>query len=139
MGDLTRVTIDFESSHLLFPTIIACVLAVLGLSIVVRERGSILASGDHWARIFSNMDKVRFFGTIALTLVYFSLMVPVGDMWPNTGMGFLLCSIPFVFLTGVLFLHDRGLRPVASIAVVALVVPTLVWWLFTDVFFLTLP
>lgn len=139
MGDMTKVTIDFETSHLLFPTIVAVALAVLGLAILVRERRSILASGAHWAEIISTMDKVRFFGTIALTLVYFSLMVPVGDIWPNTGMGFLLCSIPFVFLTGLLFLHNRSLRPVLTVAAVGLVVPTLVWWLFTEVFFLTLP
>lgn len=139
MGDMIKVTIDFETSHLLFPTIIAVVLAALGLAIVVRERRSILASGTHWAEIFSAMDKVRFFGTIALTLVYFSLMVPVGDVWPNTGMGFLICSIPFVFLTGLLFLHERPPRQVATVAAVGLIVPTLVWWLFTEVFFLTLP
>lgn len=139
MGDLTKVTIDFSTSHLLFPKIIASVLVILGLMILVRERKGILASGSHWAHIFSKMDKIRFFGTIALTLTYFSLMVPVGDIWPNTGMGFLLCSIPFVFLSGLLFLHDATPRSVATIAAVALIIPTLVWWLFTEVFFLTLP
>ncbi|WP_422372697.1 tripartite tricarboxylate transporter TctB family protein [Hoeflea sp.] len=139
MGELTRISIDFESSHLIFPIIIACLLVALGFVILVRERKRVAASGRHWAEIMEKMDKVRFFGTIALTLIYFSLMVPVGDIWPNTGMGFLLCSIPFVFLTGLLFLHDRDARSVITVAAVALVVPTLVWWLFTEVFFLTLP
>ena len=48
------------------------------------------------------MNKVRFFGTIAITVAYFLLMVPVGNLWPNTGLGFLICSIPYVFLTGAL-------------------------------------
>lgn len=139
MGELTRISIDFESSHLIFPIIIACLLVALGFVILVRERKRVAASGRHWAEIMEKMDKVRFFGTIALTLIYFSLMVPVGDIWPNTGMGFLLCSMPFVFLTGLLFLHDRDARSVITVAAVALVVPTLVWWLFTEVFFLTLP
>ncbi|WP_265519963.1 tripartite tricarboxylate transporter TctB family protein [Nitratireductor luteus] len=139
MGDLTKVTVDFETSHLVFPTIIACVLTLLGIVIVIRDRRRIAASGTYWAEVLGKMDKVRFFGTIALTLVYFSLMVPVGNIWPNTGMGFLLCSIPFVFLSGVLFLHDRDIRSILTIGVVAVVSPTLVWWLFTDLFFLTLP
>jgi hypothetical protein len=66
-------------------------------------------------------------------------MVPVGSIWPNTGLGFLICSIPYVFLTGALFLHHRGLRDLIPVAVTAIVAPTLVWWLFTDLFFLTLP
>jgi len=139
VAELTKVTIDFETSHLLFPTLIACVLGFLGLLILIRERRSLAGSGAYWAEIFSKMDKLRFFGTIVLTLVYFSLMVPVGDIWPNTGLGFLLCSIPFVLLSGLLFLHEHGLKPVATVAAAAIVIPTLVWWLFTEVFFLTLP
>lgn len=139
MGDMTKVTIDFQTSHLLFPTIIACVLGLLGLAILVRDRRRIATSGAYWADILGKMDKLRFFGTIALTLIYFSLMVPVGDFWPNTGLGFLLCSIPFVFLSGLLFLRDRGVRSLLTVTVISLAVPTIVWWLFTEVFFLSLP
>lgn len=139
MGELAKVTIDFQSSHLLFPIIIGCVLAVLGLAIFIRERSRIATSGSHWRRIFTQMDKLRFFGTLALTLAYFSLMVPVGNFWPNTGLGFLFCSIPFVFLAGLLFMHLHTVRSVLVLATVAVLVPSLIWWLFTEVFFLTLP
>lgn len=139
MGQLTQVTIDFDTSHLLFPTIIAVVLGLLGLSIVIRDRARIAASGAYWRDIFQSMDKVRFFGALVLTLLYFSLMVPVGDIWPNTGRGFLYCSIPYVLLTGLLFMHDRTLRAIAPLAIVAVVGPIFVWWLFTYPLFLTLP
>lgn len=139
MGDLTRVTVDFETSHLIFPALIAIILLVLGLAILVVERRAIVGSGAHWRGIIDRMDKVRFLGTIVLTVIYFLLMVPVGDFWPNTGLGFLICSIPYVFLIGVLYLHHRGVRDVLPVAITALVAPTLVWWLFTDLFFLTLP
>lgn len=139
MGGLTQVTLDFETSHLLFPTLIAVLLALLGLAIAVRERKNILACGPYWTGIFARMDKPRFLGTLVCTLLYFSLMEPVGNVWPNTGLGFLLCSIPFVFCTGLLFLHERNLRNVLPLAAIALSIPTLVWWLFTDLFFLTLP
>lgn len=139
MGQLTQVTIDFETSHLLFPTIIAIVLGLLGLAIVIRDRARIAASGGYWVGIWRDMDKPRFLGTLILTLLYFSLMVPVGDIWPNTGRGFLFCSIPYVFLTGVLFMHDRSPRRMLPLVVVALVGPIFIWWLFTYPLFLTLP
>ncbi|SFQ11281.1 tripartite tricarboxylate transporter TctB family protein [Tranquillimonas alkanivorans] len=139
MGDLTQVTIDFETSHLVFPTIIGIMLALLGLAILITRRHEIAHAGAHWRGVFDRMDKVRFLGTIGLTVLYFSLMVPVGNVWPNTGLGFLICSIPYVLLTGLLFMHDRRPRKTIPVVVTALVAPTLVWWLFTDLFFLTLP
>lgn len=139
MGDLTRIQIDFATSHLIFPMLVGAVLVVLGLAILVTQRQSVLGSGTMWRNTFANMDKLRFFGTLALTIAYFSVMVPVGDIWPNTGMGFLLCSIPFLMLSGLLFMHERSPRNVLPLAVVAVVMPLLVWWLFSEIFFLTLP
>lgn len=139
MGDLTRVTIDFQTSHLIFPTIIAIVLGLLGLAIVFRDRTRIAGAGSYWRASWSAMDKPRFLGALALTLLYFSLMVPVGDIWPNTGLGFLLCSIPYVLATGILFMHERRFRHILPLLIVAVVGPTFVWWLFTYPLFLTLP
>ncbi|WP_158044791.1 tripartite tricarboxylate transporter TctB family protein [Skermanella pratensis] len=139
MEDFTRVTVNFETSHLIFPTMVAVILTILGVAILITNRRQIAGAGAYWRDVLGSMDKVRFFGTIVLTVVYFSLMVPVGDIWPNTGLGFLICSIPYVFLTGVLFLHHRSLRDLLPVAVTAVVAPTLVWWLFTDLFSLTLP
>lgn len=99
MGDLTRVTINFDTSHLIFPAIIGSILVMLGIAILITRRHAFAHAGRTWSGIMGRMDKVRFFGTIALTIVYFSLMVPIGYIWPNTGMGFLICSIPYVFLT----------------------------------------
>lgn len=139
MGEWTRVKVDFATSHLIFPTLIGIILLVLGAAILVTQRRSVLASGAMWRETFAKMDKPRFLGGLALTILYFSLMVPVGDFWPNTGMGFLLCSIPFVALTGILFMHERTLRTIVPVLIVALAGPLLVWWLFNDIFYLTLP
>ena len=54
MGFLTDVTIDFERSHLIFPTIIACVLAVLGLAILVRDRHRIAGAGAYWSGVYEH-------------------------------------------------------------------------------------
>lgn len=139
MGDLTRVSIDFGTSHLVFPILIGTVLALLGLAILITRRRATMAAGPYWVGVMARTDKARFFGTIALTIVYFIAMVPVGNVWPNTGLGFLICSVPYVFLTGLLFLHTRGWRDIWPVAVMAAVAPTLTWWLFTELFFLTLP
>ena len=139
MGEWTRVEIDFATSHLIFPTLIGIVLLVLGAAILVTQRRDVLASGAMWRETFARMDKPRFFGALGLTVLYFSLMVPVGDIWPNTGMGFLLCSIPFVALTGLLFMHDRSALKAIPVLIIAVLGPLLVWWLFSDVFYLTLP
>lgn len=139
MGPYTKVTIDFDTSHLLFPSLIAIVLGALGLAILIRDWRRIAASAHYWRDVLTRMDKVRFVGTLLLMLVYFFLMVPVGDVWPNTGMGFLVCSIPFVFLTGCLFMHERNVRSMIPVVLTALIGPTFVWWLFTYPLFLTLP
>jgi hypothetical protein len=139
MGDLTRIKVDFATSHLVFPILIGIVLLVLGAAILITQRRELLGAGAMWRETFAGMDKPRFFGTLALTIAYFSLMVPVGEIWPNTGMGFLLCSIPFVALSGILYLHERTMTKMVPIFIVALVGPVLVWWLFSDIFYLTLP
>jgi len=131
MSSWTAVSIDFEQSHLVFPTIIAIIVALLGLAILIRDRRQILQARKSWAALFGSMDKIRFVGTLALTLIYFGLMVPVGSIWPNTGMGFLICSIPYVFCIGVLYLHDRTLKAALPIAVLSATAPPLTWWLFS--------
>jgi len=139
MGDLTKVTIDFPSSHLIFPTIIGISLLILGVAIVATRWRRFGAAGAYWAQVLADMDKPRFFGAIGITMLYFLLMLPVGDFWPNTGMGFLLCSVPFLALIGWLFLHERSRGQLIALGIVSIVAPLLVWWIFGQVFFLTLP
>ena len=133
------VTIAFETSHLVFPTLIGVVLVLLGATIAWRRRAALVGSGARIRAAGAGMDRARLAGVIGLTTVYFLAMVPVGDVWPNTGMGFLICSIPYVFLTGLLFLHDRSPRRLLPVAAMAAVAPATVWWLFVDLFYLTLP
>lgn len=139
LSSILNPKIDFDTSHIVFPSVIAIALAILGLAIIIRDRKSILQAGAFWAKTFRYIDKSRFFGTLALTIIYFMLMVPVGDIWPNTGYGFLICSIPFVFFSGVLYMHKYQKQDLIVMGIIAVVMPTLVWWLFSNVFYLTLP
>lgn len=139
MESLTTVTIDFQTSHLVFPRLIGAVLALLGLAILATHRRAILSAPGHWAGIWRNMDRPRVLGALILTMVYFSAMVPVGDLWPNRGFGFLFCSIPFLMLNGLLFMHDRSAKSLMILGAVSLIAPGFVWWLFGEIFFLSLP
>lgn len=139
MEYFTNITIDFEASHLVFPRLVIITLFTLGLAIAVRDRKRLLASGEYWRRVLARMDKPRFLGSLTLTVIYFSLMVPVGDNWPNTGLGFLICSVPYVFFIGWIFAHDRKGRALLPLAIVSVIGPVFVWWLFTELFFLSLP
>jgi len=138
-SSILKPHIDFDMSHLIFPAIISIVLVLFGLAIIIRDRKSIMQSVAFWKKTFGNMNKLRFFGTLVATVIYFTLMQAVGDIWPNTGYGFLICSMPFVFATGLLYMGRYRQVPVLIMSVISIVAPTLVWWLFSDVFFLTLP
>ncbi len=97
ISDLLRVHISFDQSHLFFPTIVEWLLAVLLLAIAVVHGPELLAqwrSAGIRSRLASwQVDGRRLFGCLALTLAYFAAMEPVGRIYPNAGIGFLLTSI----------------------------------------------
>ncbi|MBT0959552.1 tripartite tricarboxylate transporter TctB family protein [Denitromonas iodatirespirans] len=143
ISDFFKVRIDFDQSHLFFPTIVEWVLVVLMLAIVVTH-------GRHWvarwretplgARIRAwEIDKRRLFGCLTLTPVYFAVMEPVGTIYPNTGVGFLLTSYVYGFALSWLFVHDNNRRKTLLMALNALVTPTVVWFVFAHIFRITLP
>ena len=143
LSEMLKVHIDFEREHLLFPAIIEWLLAGLALAIVVTH-------GRAWVAAIKakplgrrvgewRVDKRRLFGSLALTVAYFAAMEPVGSIAPNTGVGFLIASIAYVFTLSWLFVRDNDRRKTVAMAVNALVMPTLVWLVFAHVFRITLP
>ena len=85
------------------------------------------------------VDKRRLFGALALTLVYFAAMQPVGLLCPNSGIGFLLTSIVYGFALSWLFVHDLDKRKWILIASSSVLTPLVVWTVFSTVFKITLP
>jgi len=142
-SDLFKVQIDFATSHLLFPTIIEWLLAALFLAIVVVHGRGWLAAlrGSALRERMAGMqlDRKRFFGCLGLTVVYFLAMEPVGSLYPNTGIGFLLTSYVYAFALARLFVHDNTRRKTVLMILNALITPTLVWVIFAHVFRITLP
>jgi hypothetical protein len=139
IASLLKVKIDFATSHVIFPHIIEAILAILLVVILAVRWPRIVAavgSGPVWPL---GIDKLRFFGTIAITVVYFLAMPAIGDRFPNTGLGFYFASIPYVLAISVLYLHDWRPRPLAYALANAVIAPTIVWYVLANVFNISLP
>lgn len=142
-SDMFRVAVDFGTSHLLFPTIIEWVMAALGLAILVTHGPKWVAelrSKPFAQRMAAwEVDKRRLYGCLILTPVYFAAMEPVGSIYPNVGVGFLLTSYVYGFALSWLFVRDNSRRKTVLMGLNALITTTFVWFVFSFVFKITLP
>lgn len=146
--DLTQmlsVKLDFTQSHLLFPNIIQWLLLILlGLIAIVHGPQQRLAKARA-ARAAAApaqrkpVDGKRLGGLLALTAVYFMAMEPMGRLLPNTGVGFLLSSIPYGVALSWLFVHDPNRRQWMLIGASSVATPLVVWAVFAYAFKITLP
>ena len=142
-SSLLKVHIDFKTSHTFFPTIVICVLLFL-LALILLFHGipflRDLRSGKRRLTLrLGHLDKLRFFGTLVLTVAYFLLMDRVGRFFPNTGLGFLLVSIPFIFVLSLLYAHGVDLRKLFFITLNALIAPSVAWYVLAKLFNISLP
>lgn len=143
MENLLKVKINFAESHTFFPTIMFWVLLFLLLLIFLTKGIPTIRyqmSGKRKVSLsLEYMDKVRFGGTLVLTVAYFLLMDYVGGFFPNMGLGFLLVSIPFIFLLSLLYVHDLNSRKFLAISLNALIAPSVAWYVLAQLFNISLP
>jgi len=143
ISDLFRVKVDFSRSHLLFPSIIEWVLVGLLITIAIvhgRELAAYWRAASPLTRLKNwQFDKRRLLGCLTLTPIYFLLMEPVGRIYPNSGIGFLLTSCIYGFALSWLFVRDNSRRKMALMGLNALITPTVVWFVFAHIFRITLP
>ena len=143
LSALPKVKVNFSQSQLLFPEIISTILVLLLLAIFV-------VYGIPWLRAIrrgertrlgsvKDLDKLRFFGSIVLTIVYFLSMDYVGDFFPNMGYGFLFMSIPFIFLLSLLCVHGLTRRKLLALSLNALIAPAVAWYVLAQLFNISLP
>ena len=142
-SDLMAVSIDFDQSHLFFPRIIHWVLLILLILIVVFSGRSYVRDVRSGKKSLpfseGGFDSLRFFGTIILTILYFISMEYVGRFFPNTGLGFLIMSIPYMFLLSLLFVHHRDRRHLVMITLNSGIAPVIAWYVLAQLFGITLP
>lgn len=143
LSELLKVQVDFNQSHLLFPTIVEWLLGLLLLLIALTHGPQWLArvrGGSVKAKSAGRpVDWKRLGGCLALTVVYFAAMEPVGTLRPNTGIGFLLCSIVYGLLLSWLFVHEIDRRKALLLGASSVLTPLVVWALFAYLFKITLP
>jgi putative tricarboxylic transport membrane protein len=142
-SSLFKVHVDFGRSHLLFPKIVTVILLLLLLAIFLVYGISYLRDVRRGKRTLfvstKQFDKLRFFGTIVLTIAYFLSMDYVGNFFPNTGYGFLFMSMLFIFLLSLLCVHGLDRRKFLALSLNALTAPTVAWFLLARLFNISLP
>lgn len=140
---LFNVHVEFSQEHLFFPRIITVLLIGLLLLALFRNREKLIPALAKGVNAVSgnsdNFDRIRVFGTIVLITAYFYLMYVVGGLFPNEGYGFLLTSVPFVFLCSLLYVDSIGARKAIIISINAIIAPILIWLLFEKLLGITLP
>lgn len=143
ISSLFKVKINFAESHTYFPTIVFWVLLFLLLLIFVFNGIPYLRdlrSGKRQIKLSAaHVDKFRLLGTLVLTVAYFLLMDYVGMFFPNTGLGFLIVSMPFIFLLSMLYVHDVTRRKILIIVLNAVIAPSIAWYVLAKLFNITLP
>lgn len=143
LSDLFTVTIVFDQSHLFFPRIIHWVLLIQLLLIaffVGRPYLRAVSAGTKSLPFAKgDFDRFRFFGTIILTILYFLSMNYVGKFFPNAGLGFLIMSIPYMFLLSLLYLHHRDHRNLIKVIINSIAAPIIAWYVLARLFSITLP
>lgn len=144
LAEMLKVQIDFNQSHLLFPSLIQwLLLLLLGLIAIVHgpqqlaKARAARAAAEPAAR--KPVDWKRLGGFLALTVVWFVAMEPLGRLLPNTGIGFLLSSMPYGVALSRLFVHDIDRRKWLLIGASSVLTPLFVWAIFAYVFKITLP
>ena len=143
LSDLFRVQINFDTSHLLFPSIIEWALVVLLAAIAVVHGPRLVSQwrqGSMAQRVRGwDVDKKRLYGCLVLTPIYFAAMEPVGEIYPNAGIGFLLTSFVYGLALSWLFVRDNNRRKTVLMSLTAIITPTVVWFVFAHIFRITLP
>ncbi|SDX85854.1 Tripartite tricarboxylate transporter TctB family protein [Aidingimonas halophila] len=138
-----EITIPFDQSHLFFPRIITWLLGGLFVLVLMKYARPIMSkyrSGGMTELLdLEEFHKFKFFGTIVLVALYFIMMDVVGSWFPNMGFGFLFVSMPFIFLMGMMYVHEITKATVTKIVIVSLVSPLLAWFVLARLFDITLP
>lgn len=143
LSSLLKVSIDFEQSHLFFPRIVISLLVIMLVLIalvnhrrlveIVRTRGVGLAFFE------PDADKFRLFATLGLVVVYFVSMDALSPVFPNTGLSFLFCSMAFIFVLSLVYLHEYSRRTLLAVCLNALISPLVAWYVLGSLFDITLP
>lgn len=136
MSDLFKIQIVHSQSHKIVPRIAIGILVILAIIILIQ---SILKAKQEkrplldfkGKRFFiENYDKVKFFGTAVLLVLYIAFM--------NLA-GFIVASIIFLSLFNILYSGKKEPKEIAISVGIAVMETLVIWVVFGYIFDITLP
>ncbi len=135
MADLFRIDITLSRSHWVVPRIIIGLLIIIGAVLIVQNIISKYkrrkTSPIKRQRFYEEgSDKLKLFGSMILLTTYIYVLDSIG---------FLVSSLIFVFLFGVLFEGKKELKSILGSAILSIVVSLSSWYIFGVFFNITLP
>lgn len=128
-----RVNYVYSTAHLLVPKIIGAVLVVLLIAILINECIFVKKNGISKEKkpfFAKNMDKTKLFGSFGLFVVYIALL---------EHLGFLITSILAMLGFNLIFEGKKEKKSLIISAVISVIFPTFLWFIFGYVFNITLP
>jgi putative tricarboxylic transport membrane protein len=134
LKELLTIEMKFSEYHSIFPTIILWTLILLGLSMLIPNIIKRIKEGRltkfNFKFFEKNYDKVKFYGTLVLLLLYvFFLEIT----------GFLATTIIFMFLITILFMGNYRRKALMVSLVNSVTTSLIVWYVFGTIFDITLP
>jgi putative tricarboxylic transport membrane protein len=133
LKDLLTLEIKYSEYHLVFPRIILAILILLlvvMLAMNIRKRIQEKNFKFQLKFFKPNYDKLKFFGTIVLLILYVFALETIG---------FLAASILFMFIIMLLFYGDFKRKTIIVSIANAVTTSVIIWYLFGTVFNITLP
>ncbi|WP_069998646.1 tripartite tricarboxylate transporter TctB family protein [Cellulosilyticum sp. I15G10I2] len=135
MADLFKLKIVYSTSHLIGPKIVGMILIILALIMVAQEIIKRRKEGRSFSfkgkKFFEeNYDKLKFWGTLILFVLYILALELVG---------FLIASLIFIFLFNILFAGIKNIKSIAVSAAISIISSVSIWYIFGFLFNITLP
>lgn len=133
MGNIQLV---HSQSHLLFPKIILIIVGLLGFILIIQRFLSTKKLGINFINIneFSflepNYDKIKFFGTFFSLLLIIILMERIG---------FITSSIISLSILNIIYNGWKDKKNILKSIVISIIETIIVWYLFSNIFGVTLP
>ncbi|WP_105567210.1 tripartite tricarboxylate transporter TctB family protein [Microbacterium halophytorum] len=138
MRHLLTLDIPFDSYHLVFPYAIGGILVLLLvamgiqklISLVVNRAGKRGEPRERRRFFDAGFDWKKLFGTLVLAIAYVFLLDPLG---------FLISSILFIAAVSFVLRPVFTPRAIIGVALNAILTPTIIWFVFGQLFDITLP
>ncbi len=135
MADLFRIKVVYSTSHLLFPKIIITILIILAVIMLIQrivdtKKNNKPFFNKEFKFFDKDCDKVKLAGSAILLIAYCFAM---------NFIGFIAGSIIFISLFHILYAEKRTLKRILTSIGISTVETLLVWYVFAQLLYVTLP